>query len=274
MLPDDEETDLARPAITDAVADAAAFMRAEWQLVVPVALALMGLPQALFQIAMPAELASSMAGPPLQQFHPWMLWMIPVMLLSVLGALSISALAIIPRLSVGEALLRGLQRLGSLVAAAILASVALGFALALVVVVLGGVLGALGLGVPGQGSFERVLLVVLAMLAAVRLFLFLPASVAADHLSPFAALRASWAATHGMFWRLFGLSVLLSLVGIVLMVAVQSGFGSLLLLLGTLTGLQEAAAAVVALLAATVGALLNAVGVIIIARVYRTLAPR
>lgn len=262
---------MAKPAITDAVTSAAAFLRAEWPLVLPVALALMALPQAALQLALPAEV---MAALTLQkQLSPWLLWSIPVMLCNLVGAIAISALAIVPRLSVGEALVRGLQRLGSLVAATILVSIAFGVLSTFVLLVVGVPLTAMGIGEPGLRLIAFAVTIVMLAVAGIRLFLFLAPGVAADHVSPMAAIRGGWQATRGMFWPLLALCVMIAIVWLVVILAVQTAVGSLLLLLGTVGGWRDVALTLVDLIGAMIGAVLNAAATVIVAKVYRTLAP-
>jgi hypothetical protein len=87
--------------------DSWTFCRAEAGLLAPLALLGFGLPLVVLGLVVPADIGLN--------DHPtpglWMLWLIPHLLLNLLGTLSLSMLAMRPGASVGEALRGGLGRL-------------------------------------------------------------------------------------------------------------------------------------------------------------------
>ncbi|PTQ07348.1 hypothetical protein CLG96_17500 [Sphingomonas oleivorans] len=245
-----------------------AFAKREWRLVLPVALAFIGLPAMVFQLSMPAEAMQPGAA---MAFRPWMLWILPVMLINIIGGLAISAMALIPNISVAEALRIAAARLWVVLAATLLA----GF-VAIVAISLASLLAAFLALIFGAAPTALSPLVTLLMFGGlsyivVRLVLLTPLVVDRP-LGPLAALRESFMLAKGHFWRLLGMLLLMMIVAILLLFAVQSVTGLIAFLLGRGLGAGQLGMAIVALSSALLNAVISAAFYIILAAVYRQLA--
>lgn len=245
------------------------FMRREAGLVLPVAFALIGLPSALLQLVMPAPDAG-----PEAVFGSWALFLIPAILVSLVGTLTITVLALRSGIAVGEALSRGLRRFLPTLAASMLLAAGISILFFAVVVVLAAVTGA-------QRSEEaEARTAVLALIVLIPAFLFvwtrftlITPVAAAEDVGVIGILRRSWDITRGQFWRIFGLMLLLVLAAFVVILAVS-------LILGVVVTIAAGGAPepgsfadfVVILIACIVNAVVAAFFAILFARVYVQLA--
>jgi hypothetical protein len=173
-----------------------AFARAEIGLLTPLALLGFGLPLVILELVQPAKLVDGntvVTG-------PWMIWLIPHALLSMLGTLSISALALHPGMSVRESLAIALSRLPAGIGAALI-----GFALFVVLVTLVFGIAGVEIGPGGQlGPFSVAAFVGLLAVVVMVMVRALPiwAALAARPISPPAAIRTIFALTRGCYAKL------------------------------------------------------------------------
>ena len=243
-----------------------AFLRAEFALVLPVALLGFALPMTVMLLAVPVDEAESgtlVAG-------PWMVWFLPAGLLSMMGSLGVSALAVHPGATVGECLRIALARAPSglgLVLLNFAVQVALGLPALLV--------NMLEINLAGSaGAFTAV--ANLAGLAA-TIWLFVRAMpvwalLAYRPLAPWPAARAVFALTQGQYRKLLLLRVVALFAGMLALLATLVPIGVLFALIGRLTG---AAAVTQALSYVATGAVfsgLMALWTIYVARLYVRLA--
>lgn len=259
---------MSQTSISSAAQWTGAFLRREWRLIAPVAFAFTALPQLALQSAYGDRMTA-----PITQFQPWMGWLLPVILVQLIGSLAITALALTPRISVGEALAQAGRRLPVLVAAGALVTLGLSIGTILLLVVLsfvGLLLGATTQSLTGLG----VTVSVLAMIVAGTRLLPLPGVVMAGGLGPIASLRQAWALTRGRFWRLLAPVLLLAIAVFILSVAVQQAVGVVAMLIGRATGAEELMLVLARLLLAAVGAAITAAFYVFLAALYRTLAAR
>ena len=182
-----------------------AFMRRELALLLPVALALFGAAQILFQIAMLA-MSTNLAKP--DPTGPQALLVIPSILLILFGNLTITRLALVPGTSVAEALGVGFRRLPVALASCFL----LGFALsaAMMVILVAATLGAMNSGVdPKTGASGGLTLTVLipAVIVFVRFLMLMPA-LAMEKDGAIATIRRAWNLGRGNGLRFFGVFLL------------------------------------------------------------------
>ncbi|WP_293974968.1 hypothetical protein [Sphingomonas sp.] len=242
------------------------FIAAEWRLALPVALAFLALPPfilglilAPLMLQMPSDLegmrAFGLAMPG---------WVMPVTLLggvvTIVGAMALQALLLLPRISVGEAIVRALRRLPVWIGAALVVFAIL-FAL---LIVLGLIFGA----VPA-GAGLLVMVTCVGMVAAgVNLALIMPLIVETS-LGPVAALREGLAFYRGQLVRLVAGLVLFLAAAWVVAMAMQVALGSVLLLIGRLIGQPDLGQTLVALLAALVSAMEWSAFYLLIACFYR-----
>lgn len=262
---------MARPVTKLSVSDAARwtgdFLRREWRLVAPVAFAFMALPGLAVQLLVPG---ARRVAAEVTQVQPWMGWLLPVIALGLIGALAVSALALVPRVSVGEALTRAAARLWVILVGWILVIAALSLAIVVVLAALsfaGALLGMSAITLTGLGVAVSFLAMILA---GTRLLPIIPL-VATGSDGPFAALKRAWAMTRGHFWQLFGALLLLVAAAAILSYAVGLVLGVAAQLVGRATGQEQALTAVAAALVSLVGAGLSAAFYVFVAAIYRQL---
>ena len=82
------------------------FVRAESALLAPLALLGFGMPVVAMLLAVPMEAAASETLKP----GPWMLWLLPCGLVSMLGSIAVSALVLTPGVSVRESIMVAIRR--------------------------------------------------------------------------------------------------------------------------------------------------------------------
>jgi hypothetical protein len=222
---------MSRVSFTEVWDRARGFIAKEWSLLVPVALAWFAVPTMLLSIIMPQPKS---LGEPLPN-GPWMLWFVPVFLLSIFGSMTLAAMTLVPAVSVGEALRRALARLPTALGALGLLIVAMLF-LSLVLGLLASIAAAIaGWGETGALPLATMLLFAGSLVVAVRLAVLWPAVIDGEQ-GPFVAVRRSLTLTMGKFWRLFGLLLLAVAVTMLLTLATRLAGGSVLLILGDLVG--------------------------------------
>jgi hypothetical protein len=238
-----------------------AYLLREAALLIPVALGTIGVATVILSLVTPTQ-APGVAMQP----GPWMYWLIPWFLLLAMGTLALSTLAMIPGISVREALTRAGARLGPAIGATALLGVGallllflIGRAAALVAQLVGmGATQASGLGV-------ALALPVLVMFAMRFLFLF-PALV--EQRGVIAGLRASWRASESCKWRLLLLWLGLGLVSLLLLATIEYGVGSLLLILSRALGDPALGVLLVRLIVALVSSLIQLITISYFARLY------
>lgn len=250
------------------------FARAEWRLLVPVAFAFLALPLLLFELLAPQWMTVAVTPPPpgasaadLAARLSALPIALIILVLSFLGSLALTALALLPGLSVGEALVLAARRVGIAIAAAFL------IMLALVGLVIVGslVLTLAGLGLPVQQGLLLGLLAGVGLVLWVRLMPLLPV-IAERGIGPIAAMRLSWNLTHGNFWRVLG-TVALYLVGCtIVLLAIRTALGAVLLLLTRAIGAPDLGAVLLAILVRAVSALFSMGMALLIVAFYRQLS--
>jgi hypothetical protein len=259
---------MANLSITAAWEETAAFVTREGRLLFPIAFLLMSLPWAVLQILVPPPTPGKLPEPGL-----WMAFLPAILIVSMIGALAVSFLALRPGASVGEALQAALRRLLPLLGVLLLLAVGtllLMFPIALIVAVLVIVAGG-NAASPALALLPLLVMGPLIIALSVRLLLIQPAA-AVEPIGPIALIRRSWRLTAGHFWQLLGLLLLVTLVGLVLLAAVAAVFGILVALLMGASTPGSLALFVTALVSAVVEAVISAFTVTLIARIYAQLS--
>lgn len=193
-------------SISTAWTESLTFVKREAGLLFPIAFLLIALPMAFLQTVAPPVAPGQQPAP-----GAWMFLIIPLALLSIIGSLTITALALgretVVRDAFGHAFRRLLPMLGAMLLIGVLA-VAVMLPLVIIMTLL----------IQDQervSLFSLVLLGLIFSWVSIRLMLLTPVGVA-EPLGPIAILKRSWAITAGHFWRLlgvfFGLLVLLLVV--------------------------------------------------------------
>jgi hypothetical protein len=256
---------LAKLSITTAWDETVQFVKRDAGPLFIVAFALTVLPSIVLQIVA-ASLVPLEAG----ERAVFLLLTIAVVVLSVTGTISITALAVGRRNVVGQAIGLGFRRFLPMFGAAILIGLAALIALIPIVALSGIDPEALAASRPeAAAGVMRVGLIFLLifLLFWPRLILMTPVG-ALESVGPIGIIRRSWQLTRGHFWKLLGFALLLMLVILVVMLAITFVFGSLIAILagpphpGTLSST----------LMLLLGGLLNAVIVVFfttfVARIY------
>src|SRR6185295_13788385 len=167
--------------------ETAALARGGTRPIFPIAFLLMALPAAMLQAIAPVTAPGRLPEPGL-----WLLLAAAMPAASLVGALTISRLALRPGEGVGTALAAGLRRVVPLLCAALL--VGLGAVLlAAAAIPLAAALGS---------AWLMLLPIAVILFFWVRLILLTPVA-ALEPLGPAPLIRRAWGLTDGSFWRLF-----------------------------------------------------------------------
>lgn len=214
------------------------FVAREWRLLLPLALAFIALPQIAFSLLLPPKIAAALATMTPQTIMPLLAtqaWLAPVAILIQLfafwGGLAIVALALIPRISVGEAIMLALRRFPIFLGAAIL--VILGELLMATLAAV--ILQIARLSLVAQQSILVGVIFAISIVIWIRL-IGMPAVVVASRAGPLASIRLAWHLSAGAFWRILGAALIYSIGGAVILLASTFALGSIFVLLGNAIG--------------------------------------
>jgi hypothetical protein len=249
-------------SIASAWDETVAFVRGQPGTLFLIAFGFVSLPTIIFQAASPTVQPGQ--APPA---GPWMLLFIPVFILSIIGTLTVSRMALNAGSAPGDAFRYALRRAPAALGAALL----LGLAFALLAFPLS-IIMALVVPTAQTGAALALLLLMLVFAFVwVRLMLLSPIAVS-EPIGPAAILKRSWAHTAGHFWKLLGFLIIFLVAYLIVLFAVNAVLGSLIILLAGQP--QEGSLSSVLLL--LVGGILNAIlGLflsVMIARIYAQLA--
>lgn len=254
---------MANLSISEAWNESASFARREAQLLFPVAFLLMALPGAVLQMFAPQPVPGQ---PP--ELGLWLAFVPVVVVLSLIGTLAVTHLALRPGSSVGEALQLGARRFLPLLGAVLLIGLGaaiLIFPLAIIATILGG--GASGAPTPAALGLLVLLCVPVFVFFWVRLALTTPVA-AAEGAGPIAIIQRSWALTQGHFWPLLGFLLLFVIVLFVVTLAVGAVGGLLIFFIAGTPEPGSLAMLFVMLLSALVNAIVGALFAVALARIY------
>lgn len=239
------------------------FCKAEAGLLAPLALLGFGLPLVVLDLVMPEKwLADGRVETGL-----WMLWIPPHLLFSLLGTLSISALAAGGGISVREALQTGIARLPAGITVALLGFGAV-MAASLPVGIVAGIEAAL-LGKPGPLSLVAYLaaLVVLAWLAMRLLPVW--AAIAAGRDGGWIGARRTFALTRGLAGHMLLLRIVAWVSQIVVMSVLMLPAHAVFTLIGRATGATDLTDLLAMLVASVVAAGVVTLWTVFVAMLYR-----
>jgi len=263
-----------RLSIETSFAWAQRFVAREWGLLLPIALAFIGFPPLVLGLLVPGDLLQAMMIVPIKdvaRVQAALVWLVPSMLaiLAVggVGGLAITALALTPRMSVGEAIGHALRRLPVLAASTALLFVGLLF-FAVVVLTL---LFLTGLDPVRTQAIAISLLLVAALAMGVRMSP-LPAVIAQRRIGPIDAIGEAWKLGRGAGWKMF-LALLVYYVGvIVVIVALGSAIGACVLAAARLGGWPAIAPPLLAVVDRALGGVGGAGAYVVAASFYRQLS--
>lgn len=243
------------------------FVAREWALLLPVALAFFALPGLVVDLAFPNAMQLLLPGTPPGTAGQGtaMIAMLGAVAVYALGSLAVTALALLPGISVQEAIARALRRWPLLVGAALLVSAGVLLVMTVCALLLGHVLSV--------AALQQLLLIVVVIGGAmlwVRLAVMVPVLVERS-LAPVRAIRTSWDMTRGAFWRLLGAMLLYLIGGAIVTAALSSALGVVIVLLGKAAGAPEVGVVISAVLFRVVAAAVSTGFQLLVAGLYRQL---
>ncbi|WP_419825866.1 hypothetical protein [Sphingomonas sp.] len=245
--------------------ETAAFVRAEAQLLLPVAFTGFGLPPILMELAMPDP---AMLGAQLV-VGPWMWGFIPYALVNIVASVSVSALALRPGVSVREAIGGGLRALPVGVLLVLLGLGALA-GLTVVASVAAGVEQSVG-GRPGPVFVLALLGCFVAVIATAVRVLPLWAVLAQGSRRPLPTLARALALTKRAYLLLLLLRVVAWLAQVLTMFVLLMPIAVVLSLIGWATGARHVAEALTLVSGGAVVAVVMMVWTVYVARLTRRL---
>jgi hypothetical protein len=256
---------MARLSMSDIWDETTAFLRREKGLVLPLGFATFGIALLLIGLAAPGD-AAGPARP-----GPWMIWMLPGFLLVTIGYLAISAVVLLPNISVREALGVAMARLLS----AVLLSFMLIGAMMLLLLIATMIVGVIGAGLGWTMERAAIASLVIALVplfwVAIRLVALWPLLVDRGA-GPMETVGRSFALTAGHAGRIAGLLLMAGAIYLLATGVAQFVGGSVFILLGRAIGNPGIGHTLSAILVAAVGALLATIWSVFVALLYRRLA--
>lgn len=249
-----------------------AFMRRESGLLIPVGLAIFGPMQVLLGIAIasaPAMRSAAGTG----TANPQMLLVLPALILAIYGYLAVSLIVLVPRISVGEALLGALKRApAALLAGLVVMSIWIVIAIGVVTM---GTLAAIAFGAspasPAVSTLFSLLIIIPMLVIMVRMLVAAPV-LALEQLGTAQVLRRIWALGRDNVLRFAGFWVLFIFLQIIVALVDQLVIGSLVQLLKLAVSDGELLVVAQALISAGLQAMLSLVMAVYIALIYRRIA--
>lgn len=256
---------MARLSMSDIWDETALFLRRERGLLFPLGYATFGISLLLLGVAAP-EGGGAAARP-----GAWLIWMVPGFLLVTIGYLAISAIVLLPNISVREAIGLAVSRLPS----AIMVSFILFGAMLLLLLLATMIMGAIGVGLNWTMEQAAVASLFIAFIplfwAAVRLIPLWPL-LAHKAVGPMDAVSRSLALTSGHGWRIAGPVLLAGATYLLATGVAQLAGGSVFVLFGQAVGNPGVGRLLSAIFVAAVGATLLTIWSVFVALLYRRLA--
>jgi hypothetical protein len=264
-------------SITTAWNETAAFVKQEAGALFLIAFGLTVLPGLIVQ-----AVAGRLVGPSLQftpntppDFRPFLaafplilLMLIPLLVLSIWGHLTINTLALRRETVIGNAFSHAARRILPMLGAWLLWIVA---ACIVLVPVFALIIGAARSGHGGLAFLVGVLAWLAFVLVAIRLLLVTPVA-AAETVGPIGILRRSWDLTGNHFWKLLGFLLLMILVFIVLAIVIGAVIGILVALMVGMPAPGSIGSFVVQFVTGVLQAIFITYFIVLIARIYAQLS--
>ncbi|MEA3003882.1 MAG: hypothetical protein QOH81_2670 [Sphingomonadales bacterium] len=264
-------------SITTAWNEASAFVKREAGPLFLIAFGLMALPGIILQVIAARVVGTGLQvtpgsapdfGPLLAALPILLLLLIPVMVLSIWGHLTINVLALRRETVIGSAFGHAARRILPLLGAWLLLMVILAIP---VLLILGLGVSVLGASRVGLAALLFLILWLAAVFAAIRLMLMTPVA-AAEPVGPVDIIRRSWRLTSGHFWKLLGFLLLILIVFFVLVLVVGSVAGILVTLLAGRPDPGSLSSLIIQLITGVLQAVFLTYFVVVIARIYAQLS--
>ena len=254
-------------SLSQAWVESKAVMAKDSRLLAAVALAFFVLPGIVLRLVVPEPQADGLPPAGL-----WMAILLVVLLISLIGQVAVSRMAMAPHISVGEAVERGARRLVMLFAAFLIWTVPMVVAAA-VLYSFAALRQGSSTGVALTALILLFLLTIAAIYLAVRLIL-VSAVAAAENGNAIELLKRSFQVTKGNWWRLFAFLILFAIGAMVLVGAFESVMGVVAAaLLGDVSRLSVGGL-VVAIIVQLVSAVVSVGFFVMLARIYVQLTGR
>jgi len=263
-----------RLSIEASFAWAQRFVAREWGLVLPIALAFIAFPQLALALVTPADLQQALTTVPIKDMarvQSAMAWLAPAVVAIVaiggVGGLAITALALTPRMSVGEAIVLAVRRLPVLVGSVLLLCIGLLFFAVVEVTVL----VVIGLD-PLRVQLIAAILMIAASFALLVRMSPLPGVIVDRRIGPIDAIGETWSLGRGAGWKML-LAILIYYLGaIVIVIALGSALGACIQAVTRLGGWTAVADPLLAVVERTFGGITAAGAYVIGAGFYRQLS--
>ncbi|WBO23467.1 hypothetical protein [Sphingomonas abietis] len=243
--------------------EAFAFCKAEVALLAPLAVLCFGLPLVVLDLVMPTKLVVDGAV----AVGPWMAWIIPHALFSLLGTLSITALTARAGISVREALQTGVSRMPAGIAVALLA-----FGAVVLASIPVGIVAGIESSVTGKAgaAFLLAYLLVLVGLAWLAMRL-LPvwAAIATSRVNGWATVRATLALTRGLAPQMLLLRIVAWISQFLVMSVLMLPARAIFELIGRATGATALTDLLATLVGSVVAAAIVTLWTVYVALLYR-----
>jgi len=246
------------------------FLRRERALMIPVAFALLGPAQMLLDLSM----TRGMSAPPTEQTaRGEALLIVPALLLVLLANLTITRLALVPGISVLEALADGLRRLPRTLGTMLLMAGA--FVAAALAILAAGTAGFVVFGSdprsPAISGQLLALVTIPAFVLLVRMMLLIPV-LAMEERGVLDALRRGWALGRGIVLRLAAMLLIVLVLSMMVQLIELYVVGSVIQLLALTTGAGELMKVIHMLINAAIDSLLSLGFAVYVALAYRAVA--
>lgn len=263
-------------SISKAWDESSAILKRDGKAISTVALALIAMPFTLLTLLAPSS-AATMDGAAASAQPSFLSVVITVVLLT--ATLAITAIALRPQSSVGEAISEGGRKTLSMIGAYLLVWIPLFILLVVLAMVMIGANAdpeALQAGLAAGNwppSLTRFLLVciVIALLVGIKLMLMAPVA-AAETGNPLKIVARSWQLTRGHFLKLLGFTVLFVIAAVIALTAVIFIFGGIVIAIFGPPEAMTVGALFTGLVMGLCYAVFMAVYAVMIARIYAQLA--
>lgn len=259
---------MAAPSIADVWDETRRFVLREQGLLLPIGFSTFGAAALIVSLVAPQRTA-----PTQMSFDSWMLWLIPAMLLAVVGNLALSTLALRSRASVEEGFVAAFRLLPRAIGLMLIVGLMF-LVLALVAGTVAGIMALLtGLGPQATTMIATLGLVPVAFWLSARLMLLWP-TLADRNGGALDSLRCALQATRGQAALLVGLMLVNLLLFTVLAAVLELAGGSVLLLVTRLVGAPAIGPLLVSMLIAAFNAVYATIWTVFAARLYIRIAAR
>lgn len=247
--------------------DARRFFARERALLLPLGFATFGVAALIGGLVIPAPAAPGESLPP----GPWMIALLPMLLLVVTGYLAISRMALRSRITVAEAL----RDAGRLMPRAIGLMLGIGLlfvALSLIAGIVAGILAALtGTGAQGMLMLAMAIIMPPVVIISIRLALLWPVLADREHPIRETFIEAA-ALTRGNALKLAGLLFAYFMLYVLIVAVLEAAVGSVLMILARMADAPTLAPVLISVLIAAFNAVYMSFWTVLLARLYARLS--